>query len=58
MDTMKCPKCGQNTDGWKCAICGSVSGQHDEAHVHEGSDRYCMPRCGPCGQAVVHCTCS
>jgi len=32
-------KCGDQTDGWKCAICGSVALQHDEHHLHSGSDR-------------------
>ena len=31
--TTLCPKCGGLTDGWKCAICGSVASEHDEHHV-------------------------
>jgi hypothetical protein len=43
-----CAKCGGQTDGWKCAICGSVAGEHDEHHLHAGSDRYCTLRCAGC----------
>jgi len=52
-----CAKCGGLADGWKCAICGSVAREHDEHHLHAGSDRYCTLRCGACQQADVHCTC-
>jgi hypothetical protein len=52
-----CAKCGGQTDGWKCAICGSVALEHDEHHLHSGSDRYCTLRCGACHEADVHCTC-
>jgi hypothetical protein len=52
-----CPKCGGATDGWKCAICGSVASEHDEHHLHAGSDRYCTLRCAACQQADVLCTC-
>jgi len=52
-----CAKCGGQTDGWKCAICGSVAGEHDEHRRHSGSDRYCTLRCAGCQQADVHCTC-
>jgi hypothetical protein len=52
-----CPKCGGATDGWKCAICGAVATEHDEHHVHAGSDRYCTMRCAACQQADVLCTC-
>ncbi|MGH2656605.1 MAG: hypothetical protein ACRDIZ_07900 [Actinomycetota bacterium] len=55
--TTMCAKCGGLADGWKCAICGSVAGQHDPGHLHVGSDRYCTLRCAGCGQADVHCTC-
>ncbi len=52
-----CAKCGGSGDGWKCAICGSVAVEHDPAHLHVGSDRYCTIRCGACGEADVSCTC-
>jgi hypothetical protein len=55
--TLLCAKCGEATDGWKCAICGSVAREHDPGHLHVGSDRYCTLRCAGCGQADVHCTC-
>jgi hypothetical protein len=55
--TLLCAKCGEATDGWKCAICGSVAREHDPSHLHVGSDRYCTLRCAGCGQADVHCTC-
>ena len=53
--TLLCAKCGEATDGWKCAICGSVAREHDPA--------ICMSaptatlRCAGCSQADVHCTC-
>ncbi len=52
-----CAKCGGATDGWKCAICGSVASEHDEHHLHSGSDRYCTLKCAACQQSDVHCTC-
>lgn len=55
---MQCPKCSGETDGWKCAICGSESAQHDDNHKHAGSDRYCTMKCKACSQADVHCTCT
>src|SRR5215216_2034978 len=27
--TLLCARCGEATDGWKCAICGSVAREHD-----------------------------
>ena len=55
--TLLCAKCGGRADGWKCAICGSVADEHDERHLHVGSDRYCTIRCAGCGEADVLCTC-
>ena len=55
--TLSCAKCGGLADGWKCAICGSVAREHDENHMHVGSDRYCTIRCAGCGEADVLCTC-
>jgi hypothetical protein len=55
--TLLCARCGEAADGWKCAICGSVAGEHDPGHLHVGPDRYCTLRCAGCGQADVHCTC-
>ena len=55
--TLLCAKCGGLADGWKCAICGSVAREHDQDHLHAGSDRYCTLRCATCQQADVHCTC-
>jgi hypothetical protein len=52
-----CPKCGGETSGWKCAICGSEAKEHDANHIHAGSDRYCTMRCAACGQADVLCAC-
>lgn len=56
---MKCAKCGMNVSGWKCAICGEESAEHDANHRHgePASDRYCMLKCTGCGQAEVLCTC-
>jgi len=52
-----CAKCGGETEGWKCAICGTEADSHVSDHIHEGSDRYCMPKCKACGKADVLCTC-
>lgn len=54
---MDCPKCGGETDGWKCAICGEEAEEHDPSHRHAGSDRYCTLKCAGCGKPDVHCTC-
>ena len=54
---MQCPKCQGETRGWKCAICGSESTEHDEKHKHADSDRYCTMKCKTCGLADVHCAC-
>jgi hypothetical protein len=48
--TLLCAKCGEATDGWKCAICGSVAREHDPGHLHVGSDRYCALRCAGCAR--------
>jgi hypothetical protein len=56
-ETMLCARCGGPADGWKCAICGSVAAEHDSAHLHSGSDRYCTLKCARCQEADVHCTC-
>ena len=56
-EALMCAKCGRRGDGWKCAICGSVAGEHDAGHLHVGSDRYCTIRCAGCDQADVLCTC-
>ena len=55
--TLLCAKCGGPRDGWKCAIWGSVAREHDEHHLHAGSDRYCTLRRAARQQADVHCTC-
>lgn len=56
---MKCAKCNMEAGGWKCAVCGAESAEHDPNHVHgePASDRHCMPMCTGCSQAEVHCTC-
>ncbi len=56
---MKCAKCHGEAEGWKCAICGEESDEHDESHTHgePASPRHCMPKCKPCNQAEAHCTC-
>lgn len=56
---MKCAKCNMEAKGWKCAICGEESEQHDPNHKHgePASDRNCMPSCTGCGQAEALCTC-
>ena len=56
---MKCGKCNMEAAGWKCAICGAESEQHDASHTHgePASDRCCMPKCAGCKQAEALCTC-
>lgn len=57
---MKCSKCEMETKGWKGAICGVESEDHDAKHVHgdPASDRNCMPKCTGCEQAEAKCTCA
>ncbi len=50
-----CSKCGGETEGYKCDICGAESAAHDDNHKH-GSE-HCMPKCKACGQAQVKCPC-
>lgn len=52
-----CVKCGGAT-GWKCAICGAESDEHDSGHLHGDSDRYCTLLCRGCGESDVHRTCA
>ncbi len=56
---MKCAKCGGPAVGWKCAVCGAESDEHDSKHVHgePASDRQCMPKCQACGKAESLCGC-
>lgn len=56
---MECAKCNMEAKGWKCAICGEESDQHDPNHKHgtPASDRHCMPKCTGCDKPEVHCTC-
>ena len=56
---MKCAKCQGAAEGWKCAICGAKSKDHDTGHTHgePASDRHCMPMCSACGAAEAHCSC-
>lgn len=56
---MKCAKCGMEPEGFKCAICGAESADHDVNHKHgePASDRHCMPKCKGCNEAEVHCSC-
>lgn len=57
MSSHLCAKCGGESDGWKCAICGALSATHNPNHIHQESDRYCTIRCAACGEADVLCTC-
>lgn len=50
-----CSKCGGETEGYKCDICGAESATHDDKHAC-GSE-HCMPKCKACGQAQVKCPC-
>ena len=57
MDTPKCSKCGMETEGYKCEMCGAESAHHDDNHGC-GSE-HCVAKCNGCGQAgtVEKCTC-
>lgn len=50
-----CSKCGKDTEGYKCDMCGVEAKEHD-AHHSCGGD-HCIPKCKACGQAQVKCTC-
>lgn len=52
----ECVKCGKETEGFKCDMCGAESEVHDQAHKCGGE--HCTPKCKSCGEAQVKCTCS
>jgi hypothetical protein len=56
---MKCAKCNMEAKGWKCAMCGHESEDHDHNHKHgdPASDRHHMPKCVGCDEAEVNCSC-
>lgn len=64
---MQCIKCGQDTQGYKCNICGAESSEHDDKHGlsddgrpkadHPRGAEHCMSKCVGCGQAEVNCPC-
>jgi RecJ-like exonuclease len=54
---LKCAKCGGDTDGFKCSICGAEAREEVLEHKHPESERPMMPKCKACGQADINCTC-
>ncbi len=53
---MGCTKCGGETEGWKCDICGSLAEEHVDNH--ECGGEHCIPKCKDCQEAESKCTCS
>lgn len=53
--TMLCKKCGSETSGFKCDVCGAESASHDAAHRCGGD--HCMSKCKKCEQAEAKCAC-
>tara|TARA_Y100000310_G_scaffold345859_1_gene471628 strand:+ start:23531 stop:23731 length:201 start_codon:yes stop_codon:yes gene_type:complete len=52
---MGCSKCEGETEGWKCEMCGSESGEHVADHQCGGE--HCIPKCKGCAEAESKCTC-
>ena len=52
---MSCKKCGGETEGHKCDVCGAESKEHDPQHKCGGE--HCMPKCKACSEAEAKCTC-
>jgi len=50
-----CKKCGKDTAGYKCEMCGAESETHDESHNCGGE--HCVAKCQECNQAETKCTC-
>lgn len=53
---MACKKCGGETSGFKCDMCGVEAATHDDAHVCGGE--HCMPKCVGCSEAEAKCACA
>jgi len=51
-----CTKCGKETEGYRCDVCGAESAEHDNNHKC-GSD-HCMPKCKACNEAQSKCSCA
>lgn len=61
MDTMqkeekKCMKCGGETKGYKCDMCGALADKHDANHSCGGD--HCVSKCASCDQSETKCACS
>jgi hypothetical protein len=64
---MPCIKCGKETQGYKCDVCGAEAEQHVGTHGlnedgspmadHPRGADHCMPKCVGCDQAEANCTC-
>ena len=50
-----CSKCGKDTEGYKCDMCGAESVEHNSSHSCGGD--HCMPKCKGCAQAQAKCSC-
>jgi len=50
-----CKKCGEETNGFRCDICGAESLKHSVSHACGGE--HCVPKCTGCGEAETICDC-
>ena len=51
----KCTKCGGETTGYKCDMCGAEAEKHDEQHACGGD--HCVAKCAACNEAETKCGC-
>ncbi len=51
----KCKKCGGDTHGCKCDMCGAELDEHDPNHACGGE--HCVAKCSACNEAETNCTC-
>lgn len=54
-----CNKCGGETCGWICPICGWESADHTPVHLHVVDNVIIIvrERCKSCNQPDIACTC-
>ena len=50
-----CKKCGGDTKGFRCDICGAESLKHQDSHGCGGE--HCVAKCVECGEAETRCDC-
>lgn len=56
MEGKKCMKCGGETKGYKCDMCGEEADKHDENHKCGGG--HCVSKCVGCNQSETKCSCA